>query len=163
MAAIHNNEIPEKTPIETIEILSPDDFLRAKEFIALGEKLNCKNSIRYAVAHKSWKCAFSAGKPSRVIFTMECTPKKWKIKANLWNIDAYTEILSPCSEKIKTIIKTAYDCKSCSDRCKGGAAFTFENISYKKCNGCCFYFSDLEDDDWRSLRTLIQKEHEARN
>jgi len=149
-----------KTPIEMIEILPVEELERAKKFVTLGEKLNCKSIVRFASAHKSWKCVFSMKKPSRVLFTLECTAERWHVKACLWNIDAYADYLVSCSEKIKSIIKNAYDCKRCNDRCKGGAEFTIENITYKKCIGCCFYFSKMENKDWCDLLTLVEKESE---
>ena len=69
--------------------------------------------------------------------------------------------IEKCSEKIKGIIASAYDCKMCNNRCSGGAEFAFGGVNYKKCIGCCFYFSDLNNEDWRDLLMLIKKEHEA--
>ena len=153
----------EKTPIEMIRILPDQEFALVKDFVDLGEKLNCKSQVRFATAHKTWKCVYSRKKPSRVLYTIECTDEKWHIKACLWNIDAYRELLSKCSDRIKEIIKNAYNCKSCNGHCKGGAEFTFEKILYKKCVGCCFYFSKLSKDDWYSLLSLIEKEYAASN
>ena len=153
----------EKTPVEMIGILPEEAFLLAKEFIELGEKLDCKSKVRFAPAHKTWKCVFQRKKPSRVLFTLECTEKRWHIKACLWNIDAYRDLLSECSEKINSVIVNAYDCKTCNGHCAGSAVFTLNDVKYNKCVGSCFYFSKMCSDDWRSLLTLIRKEHEASN
>jgi len=153
----------EKSPAEMIEILPNDEYNTALIFINLGLDLNCKSHTRYAHSNKYWRCVFSRKKPSRVLFTVECTDEWWRIKACLWNIDAYRDFLSSCSDEIKNIILKAYDCKSCNNNCKGGAGFTFENKQYQKCVGCCFYFSKLQKNDWDSLALLIAKEYEAPN
>ena len=144
-----------------IKILPDNEYSKALKFINLGIELNCKANTRYAHANKYWRCSFSRKKPSRVLFTVECTEKWWRIKACLWSIDAYSDILSSCSDKIKNDIINAYNCKSCNNHCKGGAGFVFEDKKYQKCVGCCFYFSELSDKDWNSLALLIAKEHEA--
>ena len=153
----------EKTPIEMIKILSSEQLELAREFVDLGVKLNCKSQVRFAGAHKTWKCVMSQRKPARILYTIECAEEKWHIKACLWNINAYRNELNKCSEKIKNIIKEAYECKSCNTHCKGGAQFTFEDIQYTKCVGCCFYFAKLEKNEWKQLLCLIEKEHEATN
>ena len=151
----------EKSPIEMISILPDEEFSIAKKFIELGEKLKCKSKVRFANAHKTWKCVFTRTKPSRVLFTVECSDDKWHIKACLWNIDAYRDFLSICSDRIKNDILSAYDCKLCNNHCQGGAGFNFENKQYQKCVGCCFYFSKLCKDDWNNLMLLITKEYEV--
>ena len=153
----------EKTPIEMIKILPDEEFSTVKLFVELGEKLDCKNKVRFAPAHKTWKCVFSRTKPTRTLFTIECTETKWHIKACLWYIDAYSDYFNKCSEKIRNEIINAYDCKFCNKHCKGGAGFTFEGKQYQKCVGCVFYFSKLCKDDWYSLISLIAKEYEVTN
>ena len=153
----------EKTPQEMIRILPNDAYEKALGFINFGVALNCKANIRYAHANKYWRCVFSRKKPSRVLFTVECTDEWWRVKACLWNIDNYRNYLSECSDKIKNIIINAYNCKSCNNHCKGGAGFTFKGIKYQKCVGCCFYFSELCKDDWNGLLQLITQEYRATN
>ena len=85
----------------------------------------------------------------------------WRVKACLWNIDKYRDSLNQCSDKIKNIIINVYDYKLCSYRCVGGAEFTLGESKHKKCAGCCFYFYDLNSNDWLDLLMLIQKEHEV--
>ena len=70
----------EKTPIEMIRILPADKFADAEKFIKLGEQLNCKSKVRFAVAHKTWKCVFSKRKPSRVLFTVDVPMRSGKLK-----------------------------------------------------------------------------------
>ena len=98
-----------------------------------------------------------------MLFTIECTEEKWQIKACLWNIDAYRNELNKCSEVMQNRIIEAYNCKSCNSHCNGGAEFTFKGVQYRKCVGCCFYFSNLIEDDWGQLLLLIEKECEATN
>ena len=151
----------EKTPLEMIGILPPDEFALAKIFVELGEKLNCKNKVRFAPGHKTWKCVFSRTRPSRVLFTIECTETSWQIKACLWNIDAYHDILSNCGVHIKDIITNDYDCKWCNSHCKGGAGFSFESKQYQKCVGLVFIFANLCKNDWTDLALLIASEYEV--
>jgi len=92
---------------------------------------------------------------------VECTENWWRVKACLWHIDKYRDAAEGCGERIREIIKTAYDCKLCNSHCNGGAAFTLEGGSYRKCVGCCFYFSDLEDAEWNDLAGLIRAEYAA--
>ena len=151
----------EKTPSEVIGILPEEERGIAKRFVELGAALHCKSKVRFAPAHKTWKCVFERTRPSRVLFTLECTPERWRIKACLWNIDAYRDALGACGDAVKDAIRGAYDCRICNDRCKGGARFTFEGVEYAKCVGCCFYFADLREEDWNGLLALIGREHEA--
>ena len=148
----------EKSPIEMINILPADEFSDAERFIKLGKQLNCKSQVRFATAHKTWKCVFSNKKPSRVLFTVECTDKWWRIKAMLSYIEKYKDELDNCSENLIGLIKTAYDCHNCNDHCKGPNPFFIENIEYRKCLGCSFYFSKLNSADQNSLIDLIKRE-----
>ena len=157
------NQVLEKTPNEMIQILPDDEYKKSLIFIDLGAELLCKAQTRYAHANKYWRCVFSRKKPPRVLFTVECTDEWWRVKACLWNIDTYREVFSSCSDNIKNDVLNAYNCKSCNSHCKGGAAFSFEDKQYQKCVGCCFYFSNLCDEDWNSLSLLIKKEFEASN
>lgn len=154
--------IPKKTPIEMIEILPVNQIPLAKKFVELGAKLNCKNKVNATRLQKTWKCVYSITKPSRVFYTITCKAEGMEIKACLWNINTYCDYLNTCSDIIKNIITTAFDCHSCNPNfCKGGSAFTFQDKSYKKCVGCCFYFSNLTDEDWESLLIILNKEHES--
>jgi len=153
----------DKTPSEMIAILPEKQREQAQVFVTLAERLQCKTSVRYAKAHKTWKCLVTRKKPQRVLYTIECTEEHWHIKACLWNIDTYREVLDRCSEDIKTIIRSGYDCKQCNMHCSGGAAFTFEGIAYRKCVGNCFYFSNISESDWAQVLLLIEEEHMATN
>ncbi|MCL2404343.1 MAG: hypothetical protein FWC92_02220 [Defluviitaleaceae bacterium] len=152
---------PERTPHEVIKILPESQQIKALLFIELGLELECKAQTRYAHANKYWRCVFSRKKPQRVLFTVECTDEWWRIKACLWNIDAYSDYFASCNKRIKNDILSAYDCKSCNSHCKGGAGFSFEDKQYQKCVGLVFYFSSLTDDEWDNVAMLIRKEFEA--
>ena len=153
----------ERTPHEMIEILPDEKYNEALLFVNLGIQLNCKAQTRYAHSNQYWRCVFSRKKPSRVLFTIECTEEWWRVKACLWNMDKYRDLLNACSDRIKHDILSAYDCKSCNSHCKGGAGFSFEGKQYQKCVGCCFYFAELCKDDLDSLLKLITQEYMATN
>ena len=144
--------------MEMIGILPEADFIEAGKFVTLGEQLNCKSQVRYAPAHKTWKCVFTMRNPSRVLFTVECTENWWRIKAMLSNIEKYKEELNHCSENFINLIKAAYDCHKCNIFCKGPNPFFIDGIEYRKCLGCSFYFSQLEIADQNSLIHLISRE-----
>ena len=149
---------PEKTPDEMIKILPAEKYEEALVFINLGNELNCKTQTRYAHANKYWRCVFSVNKPRRVLFTVECTDEWWRVKAMLSNIEQYKDRVMDCSENLVCLIKNAYDCHKCSGHCKGPKPFVLDNIEYRKCIGCSFYFSDLPDEDMQSLVRLIKEE-----
>lgn len=104
------------------------------------------------------KCIFSKRKPSRVLFTVECTDAGWQIKAMLSNIEKYKDALDHCSDNLIHLIKTAYDCHKCNNHCKGPNPFTIDGIEYRKCLGCSFYFPKLDCADQESLLALIKRE-----
>lgn len=151
-----NNQ--EKTPPDMIRILPDSEFEKALKFIDLGNALNCSAQTRYAHSNKYWRCVFSKKRPSRVLFTVECTAEWWRIKAMLSNIEQYKEELNNCSENLVNLIKTAFDCHKCNDYCKGPNPFVIDDIEYRKCLGCSFYFSKLDDADQEGLIDLIKKE-----
>jgi hypothetical protein len=147
-----------KTPVEIIRILPDSEFVKAYKFIKLGNLLNCKSQTRYAHSNKYWRCVFSKKKPSRVLYTVECTEEWWRIKAMLSHIEQYKDELNECSENLIDLIKTAYDCHKCNDHCKGPNPFIIDGTEYKKCLGCSFYFSKLNEIDQDSLINLLKRE-----
>ncbi|MFA7673332.1 MAG: hypothetical protein WCY62_05715 [Clostridia bacterium] len=82
-----------KTPEEMIKILPDSEYDQAMKFIELGNLLKCKAQVRYAKSNKYWRCVFLKKKPSRVLFTIECTDSWWRIKAMLSNIEQYKQEL----------------------------------------------------------------------
>jgi len=151
-------EGPPKTPIEMIEILPGDKQKAAVDFIDLGTELGCGEQTRYAHSGGYWRCVFLKNKPKRVLFTVECSDKWWRVKAMLQNIERYKEIVLSCSENLIKIIKNAYDCKDDCGHCKGGTPFILDNVEYKKCRGCSFYFRELDNEDCKSLIGLLKEE-----
>ena len=147
------------TPQEMIAILNDDSYREiASSFVELGKAVECNSAIRYAKAHKKWKCVWSKRKPKRVLYTIECDEENWSIKANLFHIDQYKEIVESCSDQVLYRIRTGYDCKQCSSRCKGGTEFELHGISYTKCIGCCFYFKGMASIEWADVMKLLEYE-----
>jgi hypothetical protein len=146
------------SPSEMIKILPSAKRLEAAQFIQLGDTLNCKAQTRYAHSNKYWRCTFSLRKPSRVLFAIECTEEWWRIKAVLSNMEDYVNKLDDCSVDIINIIKTAFDCRKCSIHCKGAHPFTYENIEYRKCIGCSYYFQNLSPESLENLKMLIKED-----
>ena len=146
------------SPHDMIKILPETEYIKALDFINLGIELNCKAQTRYAKCNKYWRCVFSKKKPSRVLFTVECTETWWRVKAMLSNLENYKDELVSCSDRLITLIKTAYDCHKCSNFCKGPNPFYLDGVEYKKCLGCSFYFSNLSKEDQYNLIRLIKRE-----
>lgn len=128
------------------------------DFAEMGEILGCKQNIRSATAHKSWKCTFSKRKPKRVLFTIECTESSWHIKANLFHMGQYMDLVESCSANVLSRIKQSYNCRRCYPECVGGTEFTLHGTFYKKCIGCGFYFESMKPDEWSEIRMLLESE-----
>ena len=141
-----------------IGILPELEYIKAIEFINLGNALDCKWHTRYAKSNKYWRCVFSMKKTSRVLFTIECTNEWWRIKAMLSNLEKYKDELSNCSENLIHLIKTAYDCHGCNSHCKRPNPFILDGREYRKCLGCSFYFSNLVPNEQNSVMNLLKKE-----
>jgi hypothetical protein len=75
--------------MDMIRMLPEAEGQIAAEFAALAHRLGCTAKVRYAAAHKSWKCVYRTKNPPRVLFTLECTPGAWHIKACLFHTDRY--------------------------------------------------------------------------
>jgi hypothetical protein len=146
------------SPSEMIKILPLAKQLEAAQFIQLGEDLKCKAQTRYAHSNRYWRCTFSLRKPSRVLFALECTEDWWRIKAILSNMARYTDQLQTCSDELINIVKTAFDCRECNIRCKGAKPFIYEDIEYRKCIGCSYYFQDLSTESLENLKMLIKED-----
>lgn len=153
-------DIEEKTPEEMIQILPEPQYRDALKFINLGRSLNCKAQTKHAKSNGYWRCVFTKKKPSRVLFTVECTEDWWRVKAMLSNLEQYKEELRGCSETLVHSIISAYDCHKCNDHCKGPNPFYIDNVEYKKCLGCSFYFSDLNEAAQDSLIKLLKREEQ---
>jgi hypothetical protein len=149
------------TPKEMISIIPEDQRKEAEAFILLGKELNCRAQTRYAASNKYWRCVFSLRKPSRVLFTLECTDEWWRIKAVLSKMTAYVHKLDACTDELLDNIKTAYDCRRCNTYCKGAIPFTYQGTKYVKCIGCSYYFRDLSKQSWEALKMLIREDAAA--
>jgi hypothetical protein len=145
-------------PHDMIKILPDKEYRGALKFINLGIELKCKYQTRYAKSNQYWRCVFSNKKPPRVTFALECTEEWWRIKAMLSNLEQYKEELENCSENVISLIKTAYDCRRCNARCKEPNPFIIDGIEYRKCVGCSFYFSGLNEAEQDNLIRLIKRE-----
>ena len=152
---MENNTV---SPQDMIKILPENEYKMALKFIDLGGELNCKPQTRYAHSNKYWRCVFSKKKPSRVLFTVECTNDWWRVKAMLSNLEQYKDELNYCSADLVNQIKTAYDCHRCNTYCKTPNPFSIDGVEYKKCIGCSFYFTNLSEDDQDALIRLIKRE-----
>ena len=148
----------EKTPLEMIEILPVDQFEIAKKFVGLGNKLQCRTKVRYATRHKLWKCTFTMKKPQRLLYTVECNEQSWFIRARLFNIHAYIDVVNNCSDNIKDIIKNGHKCSQCNPNCEGRTPFILDDNTYRYCTFCSLSFFKLNDDEWENVLSLLENE-----
>jgi len=147
--------------ISTIESIhfENNDIIK---FVESFNAHNLKEEIRFAKAHKRYKCKFSTRKPIRALYTLDFNDSDWFIKVNLFTIHRYIDKVYNMSKNIQDIILSGYDCKDCSPNCKGGVKFKYNNVAYDKCIGVNFNFKNLSSNEWNDVIILAKKEIEAR-
>ena len=146
------------TPEDIKKVLSDDYKAIASEFIALAEKYDLKNDV-VPRPKKAWKCAYTIKKPKRVIFTVFASPREFRVKANLFNIDKYLSGYN-VSDAIKDqLINNCWNCGECTgNNCRRGVKFTLGGQPYYKCIGGAFTFVNLDVTDFRRIVELTEME-----
>lgn len=147
-----------ETTEEMLKVLSGKDYSIAYDFHKLGQSLGCK--IEPRTGARSYRILYSTKKPKRSLFTIECNEKKWRVKANLYNLNTYRDTVEECSKTIKDSITKTRTCKKCNPKCIGGSSFELDGKSYITCVGSGHYFANMEEIDWKNLKKLISKEND---
>lgn len=155
---------------EALQTLTGDNQNIARDFHDLAQDLNLKISMRRNLqkAGKGYYLEYSARKPARRLFyqfihvkykTMEQT---FRVKANLFHIGNYRDLVESCPVTIKNMITSTGACVKCNDACTfNKLAYTIDGVMYDPCYGQGHYFENLAYDDWVLLKTLIFTEYKS--
>lgn len=146
------------TADKMLEILKGTDFEQANKLHKLGKEINCKVEPRTGAHY--YRIQYSTPKPKRSLFTIECNEKRWRVKANLYNISQYMELTAECSDTVKNAIKSTRTCTRCNSRCIGGSHFEMDGKAYFTCIGSGHFFENMNSKDWDSLAVLLKRENE---
>ncbi|MCL2774623.1 MAG: hypothetical protein FWD71_14950 [Oscillospiraceae bacterium] len=146
------------TPEDIKKVLSDKYNTVASEFIALAEKYDLKNDVKYTPAKKLWKCVYTLKKSKRVIFTVFASPEELRLKANLFNIDKYLSVYTLTDTIKHQLLNNCWDCGDCHGNCRKGVRFKLDGQSYYKCIGGAFTFINLDAADFRKIVELTELE-----
>jgi hypothetical protein len=167
MAVLKN--VTEESIREAMEFLSPDEQTTANslhEFaVSLGLKIEMRRNLQKA--GRGYYIEYSTKKPKRKLFYIHTHEQYktgeiiFKVKANLFSIDAYREVVEKSPLPIKQSIKSTYHCTQCkSGNCIGAnMKYTLDGVEYDPCYGCGHYFTALESSEWELLKGLISNEY----
>ena len=156
----NNTTLTATTPEEMLRVLKDSDYDTAIALHVLGQSLGCK--IEPKTGAKSYKVMYWVLKPKkRALFTIECSEKKWRVKANLFRIAAYQDNAQQAPEAVKAAIKKTRPCVLCNPGCAWHPAYELDGERYLPCYGAGHYFSKLSKDDWVALMGLIALESGA--
>lgn len=148
------------TPENILKILPDDAYDTALSLHQLGKDLGCKIEVKPGSQRD--KIVYSVTTPKkRTLFSLECSSKKWRVKANLFRISSYQAEVQKSSAVIRQSIKATRACVQCNPNCKGRAAYVIDGETLLPCYGGGHYFKGLENSDWNRLKELIILESKA--
>ena len=148
------------TPEDMLKALHDSDYETALSLHELGKSLSCK--IEAKTGAQSYKIVYSISAPKkRALFTIECNAKKWRVKANLFRISAYQDMVQSSSNQIRKSIKATRACVQCNPGCKGRSSYIIDGETLLPCYGGGHYFKRLDAGDWDRLKELISLESRA--
>lgn len=148
------------TPEDMLKILNGNAYGTALSLHELGKSLGCK--IEAKTGAQSYKIVYSVTAPKkRTLFTIECNAKKWRVKANLFRIAVYQDIVQESSDTIRSSIKATRACVQCNPSCKGRSFYVIDGETMLPCFGGGHYFKGLNAGDWNRLKELIIEESKA--
>jgi|GEM_PF-2126885 len=105
-----------------------------------------------------WKCEYIATKPKRVLYILRITGERFSIRAKLFHIAGYYDVLENCTEHCKaSLLSASKDCENHGGGCAGPISFTINGKSYSKCRHF-FLFADITSEDVEGIRRLLQNE-----
>ncbi len=148
------------SPEDMLKVLRGEDYETACSLHELGKSLGCK--IAAKAGAQSYKIAYSVAEPKkRALFTIECNPKKWRVKANLFRITQYQAQVQGSPARIKDGIKATRACVQCNPGCNGRSSYQIDGETFLPCYGGGHYFKDLSAEEWQTLEELIALESRA--
>lgn len=152
--------LPAASPEDILKVLHGEEYETVLSLHELGKSLGCK--IEAKVGATAYKITYSLTAPKkRVLFSIECNAKKWRVKANLFRIAQYQEQVQNSPESIKSSIKATRACVWCNPGCTGRASYEIDGTTFLPCYGSGHYFKDLSASDWSALEELIALESKA--
>lgn len=105
-----------------------------------------------------WKCEYIATKPKRVLYILRITGQRFSIRAKLFHIAEYSDVLENCTEHCKaSLLSASKDCENHGGGCAGPISFTIDGKSYSKCRHF-FLFAGITSEDVEGIRRLLQNE-----
>lgn len=146
-----------KTTEEMFEVLNENDYKIAQSLDQFGRSLSCDVENRKSARY--YRVLYVTKNPKRSLFAIECNEKKFRIKANLYHLYYYRDIIEKCSDTIKNCVKKTRFCRNCNPRCIGGASFDLDGESRYSCINNGHYFYNLGDEDWEDLKNLLLHEN----
>lgn len=145
------------SPEEMLKVLQGDDYETARSLLELGRSLGC--TVEAKTGAQSYKIVFSVPAPNRrALFTIECSAKKWRVKANLFRIAGYQAAVQESSDAIRRSIRKTRACVQCNPGCRGRSTYVLDGETLMPCYGGGHYFKGLAADDWSRLEELISLE-----
>jgi len=155
---------------EALAFIPPDEQVTANSLHEFAVSLGLKIEMRRILQKtgKGYYLEYSTKKPKRKLFYIHThedykTGKIiFKIKANLFNIDSYREIVEKSPLAIKKPIKDTGNCLKCRTSCYAiDLQYTIDGTIYDPCYGQGHYFQNLDSSEWEVLKGIIANEHNA--
>ncbi|WP_104372893.1 hypothetical protein [Desulfocucumis palustris] len=107
---------------------------------------------------EDWKCEYIATKPKRVLYILRITGQRFSIRAKLFHIAEYSDVLENCTEHCKaSLLSASKNCKNHGGGCAGPISFTIDGKAYSKCRHF-FLFADITPGDVEGIRRLLRNE-----
>ena len=154
---------------DAIEFISPDEQEAANTLHEFAKTIGLKIEMRRNLQKKGrgYYLEYSTKKPKRKLFYIH-THEDYKtgeiilkVKANLFNIDDYKEIVEQSPLSIKESIKRTGNCTKCRDTCfAANLKYTLDEVNYDPCYGQGHYFQGLNSSEWKILMELIKNEYD---
>ncbi|HYE80556.1 MAG TPA: hypothetical protein VEG39_00160 [Clostridia bacterium] len=105
-----------------------------------------------------WKCEYIAAKPKRVLYILRITGPRFSIRAKLFHIAEYSDVLENCTGHSKaSLLSASKDCENHGGGCAGPISFTIDGKAYSKCRHF-FLFEGIKLEDVEGIQRLLQNE-----
>ena len=105
-----------------------------------------------------WKCEYATAKPKRVLYLLRVTGPRFSIRAKLFHLSEYIDVLESCGVHCKTsLLSASKNCGNHRGGCAGPITFSVGGKSYVKCRHY-FLWKDMNPEDLDGIRRLLQEE-----
>jgi len=163
-------KVTEDLICEALEFLPPEKQATANSLHELAKSLGLKIEMRRNLqkAGRGYYLEYSAKKPKRKLFYIHTHEQYktgeivFKVKANLFNIDDYRELIEKSPLAIKKPIMETGNCLKCRTSCYAiDLRYTIDGTIYDPCYGQGHYFQNLDSSEWEMLKKIITNEYNA--